>query len=172
MGIPEHRVDGQPPVELVEFIDANYGAVLNALAYHLQDTELAKDLTQETLVRLCAMWDRVQAHPDPVAWLFKVAFNLGRSAQRRNRTAFVKRPPLKAEVDEISSIERTISVEEALSRLPNRLREIVILRYYVDLTERQIASVLRIPLGTVKTRHRKALSELRQAPQIARSHDG
>ncbi len=172
---PESPHPGVPPA-LAALVESTYDPILKALTFHLTDRELAKDLAQQTIVQLCTHWRRVERHPDPTAWMFKVAFNLGRSAARRKSVADRVTAAQKSVTPPATLPEDTtvlgIYLDEALIKLSSELQDVVILRYYAGLTERQVATALGMPIGTVKTRNRRALAQLAHLLEPTRNLDG
>lgn len=100
-------------------------------------------------------------------WLHRVTVNHCLSRRRKRRlciTSMEKIPPL-AQNEHPAFQDRSdseVAVQQALSRLSEKLRTIVILRYYLELSYAEIAQVLNIPVGTVKSRLNLALETLRK----------
>jgi len=124
----------------------------------------ADDLLQDTWVRVArgapSFDPRRRARP----WMYGIAANLARDHHRRRqvraRAAQEERqapPPEKG----FRPLER-IDLRARLARLPDRLREVLMLRFYADLDEAEMAEALGIPRGTVKSRLHGALRELRR----------
>lgn len=124
----------------------------------------ADDLLQDTWVRVArgaASFDpRRRARP----WMYGIASNLARDLHRRRhvrlRAAQAHRVAPPPELG-FRPLER-IDLRERLARLPDRLREVLMLRFYADLDEAEMAEALGIPRGTVKSRLHGALRELRR----------
>jgi RNA polymerase sigma factor (sigma-70 family) len=98
------------------------------------------------------------------AWAHKVAINLARSHFRRRAAEYRARErlsPAYLAVDESPQALRS-EVVDAVSGLPRRQRTALILRYYVDLSVADTASVMQCPQNTVKTLTRRALAQLRE----------
>lgn len=126
--------------------------------------DAADDLVAEAIARTLPKW-RAGSIVDPAAYLRMVLMNLARRRWRRRRLALRRDH---ASLDWIQSPadgeavnaerDRTLRV---LLRLPARRRAVVVLRYYDDLPEAEIARVLGINLGTVKSTLSRALEQLR-----------
>ncbi|MGD9763172.1 MAG: RNA polymerase sigma factor [Candidatus Binatia bacterium] len=117
------------------------------------------DLYQETWMRVVGAAPRFDARRRFSTWLFQIAVNLCRDWHRR-------RPPEAtagvAAVDP-GSLTRAESAADAaalLARLPEAQREVLVLRYFHDLSEDEVAAILAIPKGTVKSRMHHALARL------------
>lgn len=130
----------------------------------LEHRSAAEDLTQETFARLL-----VRAHqyrfPEPFKpWLFTIAHNLYRDyckAHANCTTIPVAEPVSQAVADLSLRMAERMEVVEAIRALDQPHREVVLLRYYHDLTVDGIATVLGVPAGTVKSRLFHAMQKLR-----------
>jgi len=128
------------------------------------DPAQAEELAQDALVRTWRRW-RLAGRPDnPETYARKVLVNRHRSLLRRAlveaRYRYRDRPTEGAS-DEHR--EDAIVLWAATRRLPPRQQAVLVLRYYEDLSEAEIARVLGIPVGTVKTLARRGLARLRRS---------
>ena len=129
----------------------------------------AEDLVQTVLERCLVKWKRVSAVDDRDAYVHRMLVNSFLSARRRRWTG--EKPS--AELPEHADDDRTAGVDDAdlmtraLDRLPTDQRTAVVLRYYAHLTEQQMASVLGVAAGTVKSRLSRAVKALAQDPNLA-----
>ena len=125
------------------------------------DRHAAEELVQESLVRTCARWRRIR-HDEPHAYVRRVMVNAWTSRWRR----LGREVPLpegwdaaaRSEAPAWDERDRTLA---ALRLLPPRQRAVVVLRYYDDLSEKQVADVLGCSTGTVKSQASRALKTLR-----------
>ena len=128
----------------------------------------AHDLAQTTLVRCYTAWGRVQRASEPDAYVYKMLLNCHRDSRRRRWWG--ERPtevlPERGVPDATDQIGVTDAIHRALSDLSKVNREVVVLRYYGNLTEQQTAEVLGIAPGTVKSRLSRALSQLGSNPHL------
>ena len=126
------------------------------------DRDEAADLAQEAFARVFRSWKRIESQ-DPGPYLRRTLVNLVRSAHRRK----ILRIRERAAVSETVSVGHAHRVEEwvrlatALKTLPPIKRAVVVLRFYEDLPEAEIARILDRPLGTVKSDLHRALAKLR-----------
>jgi RNA polymerase sigma-70 factor (sigma-E family) len=128
---------------------------LHRLAFLIMGSdELADDVVQEAFARLHERWRTVS---NPAAYVSRTVTNLCRTEVRRRRRErdSLPRPTVigNPEIDETWA---------AVCRLPDRQRAVLILRYYADLPESEIAAVLDCRVGTVKSAHHRALERLRK----------
>ena len=165
---------GEPPAALdaaAEFDDF-YGAAGRRVVRHAYALTAniadAQDIAQEAFARAWQRWDSVRKHDSPEAWVRRVATNLATSRFRRDRTArAAARQLLAADVPEISP--DTVALVDALRKLPERQRVVLVLHYLADLPVGQIATELHCPAGSVKawlSRGRDALAALLDSGEI------
>jgi RNA polymerase sigma factor (sigma-70 family) len=126
----------------------------------VRSREDAEDVAMDTMARALSHWDRLD--PEPDGWVTRVAANrsidLWRRAQRRRRHDSEGR----AEVAEARTAD-DVAVRQALSKLSKRQREVVAMRYFMDLSEREIAQILGCSTGSVKQHASRGLSAMRRA---------
>lgn len=131
--------------------------------------DLAEEIVQETFVlvwRKASQFDSDKAAAS--TWIFTIARNKRIDILRRqtrpepdmNDPAMLPEPTLNSE-ELISGKERALAVRRALEKLPKNQRDVLQRSYFSDETHSEIASSLKTPLGTVKSRLRLALSKLR-----------
>jgi RNA polymerase sigma-70 factor (ECF subfamily) len=140
---------------LERWVTAYQPVVYRAAYLILRDTHAAEDVAQETFLRAYRAAHRVQPGEGVRPWLYRIAVNtaLNELRRRKRETAAVTRleavhaAPDPAEASDTSSV-----VSAAIERLPERLRLAVICRYFLDLSENEMANVLRVRPGTVKSR--------------------
>lgn len=122
----------------------------------------AEDVVQSRLERCLLHWRRVRAASDRDAYVHRVLINTFTSSRRRRWTG--ERPtadlPDAVAPDETSGVDDADAMVRALKRLGHDQRAAVVLRYYARLTEEQMATVLGVAPGTVKSRLARALAAL------------
>jgi RNA polymerase sigma-70 factor (sigma-E family) len=140
--------------------------LLRAVYLIVRDPMVAEDVMQETLLRIARRWPRVRRMRHPGAYARKIAVNLALDAHRaRGREGAVRErtgEPEPARAVENGRVEQRVDVIAALSRLSPRARAVIVLRYYGDLTEAEVAKTLGCSVGTVKTTASRALATLRE----------
>ena len=130
----------------------------------VDDRQAAEDVVQEAFAELYRRWP-LRGPDAALAYLRTAVLNRSRSVLRRRKVARLYIPPheapnASAESAAVLSEERT-QVQRALQGLPRRMREVLVLRYYLDLGEAQIADALDISPGSVKTHASRGLAALR-----------
>lgn len=118
-----------------------------------------EDLYQETWLRVVRHADRFDAGRRFSTWLFQIAVNLCRDWHRRPPPE-VRPPDDEPAAAELERIDAALDAAQLLARLSAAQREVVVLRYYHDLSEDDVAAILDIPKGTVKSRLHQAIARL------------
>ena len=146
-------------------------AALSRAAYLLTgDRHLAEDLVQLTLVRVARHWERLVSRGDPDAYVRRTLYTQHVSMWRRRWREVDLRadPPEVSSPDSTAGLAGALVVRAALRRLAPKQRAVLVLRYFEDLTEVQMAAALGISSGAVKSMSRQALRRLRVlAPELA-----
>jgi len=137
------------------------------LAYLLTgDRELSEDLVQEAFVRVARRLPGLRNAESFHWYLRRTVGNLANSHLRRRRVerAHMKTLVSSASADGVSTpdVVTKQAVRDAIGQLSARQRAVVVLRYYEDLTDQQIASVLGCPVGSVKSSPHRAAAILRK----------
>jgi RNA polymerase sigma-70 factor (ECF subfamily) len=145
-----------------EFLHTSYPRLVAAVALVCSSRPAAEDAVQEALLRAWERSERGEQIEHLGAWVATVALNLARSGLRRVLAERRARNRIAAggRGDAGPSGDR-VDVERALATLPRRQREAVVLRYYLQMDTREVAQVLQMSEGTVKStlfRARKALA--------------
>ncbi|MFF5207994.1 SigE family RNA polymerase sigma factor [Streptosporangium sp. NPDC000396] len=123
----------------------------------------AADLTQEALIRLHRAWSRVRRKHDPESYTRMIMARLHISVWRlRRRERLTWDLPEGAHLDALpSDVEQ--GLWQALEGLPRKQRAVLVLRYYEQLTDEEIAAVLGVSRGTVRSHASLGLNKLRSA---------
>jgi RNA polymerase sigma-70 factor (sigma-E family) len=147
-----------------EFFDAEFRP-LRRLAYLLTGNWAeAEDLAQEAMVRTYRAWTRIKDRDRPAAYARTVLVNRHRSLLRRAmveaKHKVAREPDAQPEVE--APKDDAVVLWGALQTLPAREREVLVLRFYEDMPQAEIAAVLRVPVGTVKSITHRAIGRLRE----------
>ncbi len=136
------------PVEFDDWYREAFPRLVTAISVSTGDLEVAREATAEACVRALERWKRVSRMENPSGWVYTVACNLIRRRGRRfnlEQRYFRKEtapPVLEPSAD-------AIAVRDAVRALPDRARAAVVLRYFVGLTEVEVAERLGVSRGTV-----------------------
>jgi RNA polymerase sigma-70 factor (sigma-E family) len=129
------------------------------------DPGLAEDLAQTALARVYASWPRICRSGDPDAYVRRVMVNANRSRFRKRRVTeqLTGTVPEPTPADAIRGCDDRVTLLAALMGLPPRQRSVVMLRFWLDMTETQAAEALGCSVGTVKSQASRALAALRDS---------
>ena len=159
-------VTGRRDDAVAALFDAHYDGLCRLATLLLDDPGQAEEAVQEAFLRTYAGWRRLR-HPERAgAYLRTAVVNQCRSRGRRRVTEQRGNRAILAGVREDagpSDVERAgdvLVVLEAVRSLPTRQREAVVLRYYADLSEADVARALGCSVGTVKSQLSKARATL------------
>jgi len=150
-----------------EIISRYKDAVFGLCLGFLRNRADAEDITHDAFIRAYVNLRRYNLEKRFSTWLFTIAANLCRNRLRYRRNHPVAELPsqIRGGADPASIVardDRHAEVREALTRLPYGYRAPLVLRYYNDLPYREIAEILAIPEGTVKTRIHRGKAMLKQ----------
>ncbi|MBP2323207.1 RNA polymerase sigma-70 factor (sigma-E family) [Kibdelosporangium banguiense] len=148
-----------------ELFVASRSAVLLRTAYLLcaGDRGAAEDLLQDVLERMYPKWRRLKGHPEAYARaaLANASANRWRSKSRRvHETPLTSAPAPVVDGPEKDVVDRDLVVR-ALGELPERMRAVIVLRFFDDLSEADTAAALGSSIGTVKSQTSRGLAKLR-----------
>lgn len=154
-----------PDAALVALYSAHYVRLVRLAALLLHDTPAAEDVVQDAFVAMHGAWRRLRDEGKAVAYLRQAVVNRSRSRLRHlavvRRHVDQPRPDVQsAESSAMSAFDRAV-VMDALRTLPPRQREALVLRYYADLSEAQIAAAMGCSAGAVKSHASRGLASLR-----------
>ncbi|MEI6495011.1 MAG: RNA polymerase sigma factor [bacterium] len=154
-----------------EILSAYERRIYSFLVRMTGNREEAKDLTQDTFLKLYRNHPKIDPESNFQSWLFMIAANTARDWFRRHKEPLIylddlpegalpetkegEGPYYKAE-----QAERVRLVDKALSKIKPAYRHIILLFYHEDLSYEEIAATLKLPTGTVKTNLHRAKKEL------------
>ena len=169
--VSEQEIDPGPDFD--DFIASEFTNVLALAIAALGNRDDALDIAQETMARTFDRWDEVATMGRPGAWARRVALNLVADALRRRTRRHrmdarlrAQRAPV-ADDPMVDGWDRKFWTEVAA--LPERQRSVVLLHYVEDLSVADIASVLDVPDGTVKSDLSRSRARLRDAMEGSES---
>jgi RNA polymerase sigma-70 factor (sigma-E family) len=136
------------------------------------DRWLAEDIAQTALARAYVAWRRVSRADDPDAYLRRILINASHRRFRRRRVSEqpgdLPETPVDGPADLVGERDALLA---ALQELPPRQRTVIVLRYWEDLTDAQIAATLGCSPGTVRSQLSRALAKLRENPALGEGDD-
>ncbi|MFI7602909.1 SigE family RNA polymerase sigma factor [Actinoplanes sp. NPDC049681] len=151
-------------LHFADFVHARSPALLRTAFLLTADSHLAQDLLQTALVKTWRAWRTIRDQEAPDAYVRRVMVTTATSWWRRKwwgERPAQSLPQTAAHDDPLDSIGARQALVTALARLPPRQRAVVVLRYYEDLSELQVAEVLGTSVGNVKSQASRGLRKLR-----------
>jgi RNA polymerase sigma-70 factor (sigma-E family) len=164
-------VDASAEAEFTEFMHARWPRLVR-LGYGLTgDLGLAEDLAQTALAKAFASWPRVRRAGNPDAYVRRIMVNANSSRfrKRRVREQFMDLllDTVPHPADATRQRDDRSALMAALLSLPQGQRAVVVLRYWMDMTETEVAAALGCSVGNVKSQASRALAKLRLSPDLA-----
>ncbi|MEV5707733.1 SigE family RNA polymerase sigma factor [Actinoallomurus sp. NPDC052274] len=149
--------------QFTEFVTARTPSLLR-LAYVLTgDRHAAEDLLQSALTKTAGRWGSVRDSPE--AYVRKAMYHeqVGRwRSPRWRRESVTASVPDRSVADPSGQVDLRLALERALLALPPRRRAAIVLRYFEDLPEAEVAQVMGCSVGTVRSQTHRALARLRE----------
>jgi len=157
------RAAGADDPEFRDFVRSRSRALLRTAYLLTGNIADAEDLVQSALTKTYVAWDRIHDRSALDGYVRRAIVNTHISWWRRRRLEEFPTDeiPEQAVIDQPDSSDIEESLQRAINRLPQRMRAAVMLRYYDDMTEAEVAEVLGVSLGTVKSTVSRAMAKLR-----------
>ena len=152
--------------EFDEFYRTTKNGCFRAVVATVGDLSESDDLLAEAYTRAWERWSDVSLHEAPAAWVVRVAVNLHRDRWRKRRLFGRLRPPEPMPAPQLD-LDHDLLI--ALRALPERQREVVVLRILLDLNNEQTAAELGLAPATVSVHLHRALTTLRLCPSLPRT---
>ena len=153
---------------LEELYAAHWRRLVRLSVLLVRDVGTAEEIVQDAFVAVHGRWSRLRDHDLALAYLRQAVVNRSRSALRHRavvlRHAASKPPsaPAPGADESVLTTDRRGTVLDAMRQLPQRQREVLALRYYLDLSEAEIADALGISRGAVKSHASRGSAALRE----------
>jgi RNA polymerase sigma-70 factor (sigma-E family) len=147
-----------------EFMRARYPALLRTATLLMGDAGHGEDLLQNALFKTAVRWRRLR---EPSAAEAYVRVVMARDAGHARRRRWVREHPTSTLPEQLTgdasaAVDLTDALARELTTLPRDQRIVLVLRYYEDLAEREVAALLGCSLGTVKSRASRGIAQLRE----------
>ena len=152
------------PNDFDRFVADNGDGLVRAAYLMVGDLHEAEDLVQETLFKVAAKWPGVCRMENPVAYTRRILVNQalhGRAKRSRHRAELNATPPAET-ASNTAHLEIRDELFNALAALPPRQRAALVLRYFLDLPEAEVAAALGCSVGTVKSSTSRGLRRLEE----------
>jgi RNA polymerase sigma-70 factor (sigma-E family) len=164
---PTERAAWSADLAVIELYSLHYAALVRLAAMLVRDTPTAEEVVQDAFIAMHDGWDRLRDTEKALAYMRQAVVNRSRSVLRHRMVVEknLQKPSPdmpSAEVGALTLLERS-AVVAALRDLPERQREAIVLRYYADLSEAEIAAAMNISRGAVKSHTSRGIAALRTA---------
>lgn len=165
------QIDDWVDDDFAAYVSAKQLRLLRAAAFAGCSATEAEDAVQTALVNCYVSWRRVRAAADPDAYVYKVLFNTIKKSRRRYwwRESVTGTDGSAeggvARSDAVNTLTYSV-LNDALHSLSYEQRAVLVLRFYLDLSEAETARVLQVPRGTVKSRTSRGLERLASDPDV------
>jgi RNA polymerase sigma-70 factor (sigma-E family) len=172
LGSASSRVSAEADRAITAMYHTEYRSLVRMSAVLLGDVGTAEEVVQDSFIAMHAAWRRIRDADKAVHYLRRSVMNRSRSVLR-HRVVIDKHLPASepdmpsAEQSALTRFERS-AVIDALRTLPARQREALVLRYYLDLSEEEVAAAMRISRGAVKSHTARGKAALRSALEAER----
>lgn len=155
-----HRMKNGDEDAVELFVRKYYPAVRNYCRSHTRSDAAAEDLTQETFERFFQSFHQYRHCGKLANYLYVIAGNLCRDNYRKKQELLLEEMPETGE-NPLDAAELRMDVEDAVRRLPDEMREVIILHYFQGLKLKTVAEIIGIGLPLVKYRLKKAKERLK-----------
>lgn len=164
---------------LADLVRRYQNDVFRFCLHYLKNVDLAKEMTQETFLRIYAARDRFDIERKFKPWMLCIARNLCLNELKRKKAVQMEtleeyastareeggemlQSPADSPAERMMTIERHAALQSALDQLPEDAREIVVLRYFERMSAREIADIVDSTEGAIRTRLHRVLKQLRE----------
>jgi RNA polymerase sigma-70 factor (sigma-E family) len=149
------------------FVSDNTDGLVRTAYLMVWDLAEAEDLVQETLLKVAKRWPRVRRMERPIAYARRILVNLalaGAARRSRSRIELTGEAPPEHPNQNGHGLAPDARDElmRAIASLPPRQRSVLVLRYFLDLPEAEVAAALKCSVGTVKSSASRGLARLEQ----------
>jgi RNA polymerase sigma-70 factor (sigma-E family) len=156
-----HRVD-----QVSALFDAQWPGMVRLALLMVGDRPSAEDVAAEAFTELYRRWDTLRDKGSALRYLRSAILNRSRSLIRRRQVAYRHTPPHEPPIwsaeNEVVLSEDRREVLRALTKLSRRRREVLVLRFYLELTDAEIAATLGVREGTVRSQAARGIAALGQ----------
>lgn len=164
----QYSAPGSAELDFQEFVAARSRSLLHSAYLLTGNLADAEDLVQSALAKTYQAWDRIEDRKALDGYVRRAMINTHISWWRRRKIDEypTDEMPDQPVADAPVSSELQDALQRAISRLPHRMRAAVVLRFFEDMTEAEVADTLGISLGTVKSTVSRAVAKLRTDAEL------
>ena len=147
---------------LTRMVAEYQGALLRMCYLYLQDASAAQDAVQETFLKAYKGYEAFRGESQERTWLMSIAINVCRDM---NRSAWLRHIDRRVTPEDVPlpapQAEEALALAEAIRRMPNRHRDVILLYYYQDMTIKEVAEALHAAPSTILKRLNQAKDKLK-----------
>lgn len=155
------RAQQGDPGSIERLIELYQDTIFSMAVSFTRDTHQAEDLAQDAWIKILRGLPNFRLESKFSTWLYRITMNTFLNATRAVKREQEVVGSLSSESEAPDpKLESAMDIHEAVRGLPEEFRSVVLLRYVADLSYKEIASVLELPLGTVQSRLKRALDKL------------
>ena len=147
---------------LEKLYDAYYQEIYLYVYALCKNHEWAADLTQETFLKFFQAFERYKHYGKALNYLYVIAGNLCKDHFRKEGRIEVSELPEEIPIEHMGQVEKRVEIYEALDKLPDEIKEVVILFFFQEISQKEIARMMDIKVSLVKyrvSRAKKLLAE-------------
>lgn len=163
------RAQARDPSAISELYGRYAGLVLRYLLVRVAEPELAQDLTQEVFIKIIGGIERFEYRDEKafLGWIYTIAANTLHSYQRRRRIIAAPFDPHHELIDQRSQddvrlVTERVDLQQAFEQLTHDQQQVLTLRFFADMTNSEIAGLLRRTEGAIKALQHRALQSLQR----------
>lgn len=147
---------------LIEYIQSNKEKLYRLAYSYVKDEQLAMDVIQESIEKSLTSLEQLK-NPDYIGtWMYRIVVNTSVNLIRKNKKIiYMDDVPERSQKEEVG-IDEKMDLYEAIDKLKEDYKTVIMLRYFEDLTLNDIAEITEVPLSTVKTRIYTAIRQLKK----------
>ena len=139
-----------------QFVLKHYPKIYQYCLLRVRDHGYAEDLTQETFLKFFQAFERYKHYGKALNYLYVIAGNLCKDHFRKEGRMEVYEMSEEIAVEHMGQVEKRMEIYEALDKLPEEIREVVILFFFQEISQKEIARMMGIKLSLVKYRVSRA----------------
>lgn len=145
-----------------QFVLKYYPKIYQYCLLHVRDHGYAEDLTQETFLKFFQAFERYKHYGKALNYLYVIAGNLCKDHFRKEGRIEISELPEEIPIEHMRQVEKRVEIYDALDKLPNEIKEVVLLFFFQGISQKEIARMIGIKVSLVKyrvSRAKKLLAE-------------
>lgn len=146
----------------IELIESQKSKLYKIAYAYVKNEQDALDIVQDTVYKAYVSIETLKKPKYFNTWLTRILINIAINTLNKNKKIlYIEEESIIAESSTLEDKEKSMDMLNELEKLDKKYKEVIILKYFDDLTIKEVARVLEIPIGTAKTYLNRGLSQLR-----------